>query len=86
MQFEGAVIREQGVVFAVVVVKRHIVDNPAVANTTIKSFVPAFPGLPIILMGQDSFGRSKWFGRRDIARFMANLPLTAIPWRRYNLN
>jgi len=32
MQFEGAVIREQGVTFAVVVVKRHVVENPAVAN------------------------------------------------------
>lgn len=86
MQFEGAVIREQGVTFAVVVVKRHIVDNPTSANQAINSFRPAFPGLPIVLMGQDSFGRAKWFGRQDIARFLANTPLGAIPWRRYSMN
>jgi hypothetical protein len=86
MQFEGAVIREQGITFAVVVVKRHVVENPTAANTTINSFRPAFPGLPIVLMGQDSSGRTKWFGRHDIAKFMANCPLSAIPWQRYRLN
>ncbi len=86
MQFEGAVIREQGVTFAVVVVKRHVVDNPTVADQAINSFRPTFPGLPIVLMGQDSFGRAKWFGRQDIAHFLANTPLGAIPWRRYRLN
>lgn len=86
VQFEGAVIREQGLTFAVVVVKRHVVDNPHTANQAIGSFGPAFPGMPIILMGQDSSGRAKWFGRPDIARFMANTPLGAIPWRRYTLN
>lgn len=86
MQFEGAVIREQGITFAVVVVKRHVVDNPTLANQAINSFRPAFPGLPIVLMGQDSSGRPKWFGRQDIARFLANTPLAAIPWRRYSMN
>lgn len=86
MQFEGAVIREQGVTFAVVVVKRHVVDHPTIANQTINSFRPAFPGLPIVLMAQDSSGHAKWFGRRDLARFLANTPLGAIPWRRYRLN
>lgn len=85
MQFEGAIIREQGITFAVVVVKRHVVDNPTAANVAINSFRPAFPGLPIVLMGQDSFGRAKWFGRQDIANFLAKLPLSAIPWRRYSL-
>ena len=85
MQFEGAVIREQGVTFAVVVVKRHVVENPAVANQAINSFRPAFPGLPVVLMGQDSSGRAKWYGRRDIAQFLANTQLGAIPWRRYSL-
>lgn len=85
MQFEGAVIREQGITFAVVVVKRHVVDNPTTANQAINSFRPAFPGLPVVLMGQDSHGRAKWFGRPDIARFLANTPLGAIPWRRYSM-
>jgi len=86
MTFEGAVVREQNVTFAVVVVKGYIVDNSAEANRTIRSFCPVFPGLPVVLMGQDSYGRPKYYGRRDIVNFLAHVPLQAIPWRKYELN
>jgi hypothetical protein len=86
MQFEGAVIREQDQTFAIVIVKRHILDNQYEAERAVRCFVPAFPGLPIILMAQDSDGTPTYFGRRDIARFLADVPISAIPWRRYRLN
>jgi hypothetical protein len=86
MTFEGAVVKEQNVTFAVVVVKRHVVDNSAEANRAIVSFRPVFLSLPVILMGQDSSGRPKYYGRRDIVNFLAHLPLQAIPWRKYELN
>jgi len=86
MTFEGAVVREQNVTFAVVVVKQHVVDNTTEANRAIGSFGPAFPGLPVVLMGQDGFGRPKYYGRRDIVNFLTRVPLRAIPWRRYELN
>lgn len=86
MQFEGAVVREQGVTFAVVVVKKHIVDNTSEANRAVRSFSPAFPGLPIVLMGQDSRGVPTYFGRRDIANFLASISPSQIPWRRYTIN
>lgn len=86
MTFEGAVVNEQNVTFAVVVVKQHVVDNGAEANRAIVSFSPVFPGLPVVLMGQDSFGRPKFYGRRDIVNFLAHVPLQAIPWRKYEFN
>jgi hypothetical protein len=86
MRFQGAVVREQGVTFAVVIVKRHVLDNHAQANETIRSFRPVFPGVPIVLMGQDESGRATYYGRRDIASFMANVPLRAVPWKEYSLN
>jgi hypothetical protein len=86
MQFEGAVIREQGVSFAVVVVKKHVVDNGSEAQSAIRAFSPAFPGLPVILMGQDGSGRATYFGRQDIAKFLASISPSQIPWRRYTLN
>jgi hypothetical protein len=59
MTFEGAVVKEQHVSFAVVVVKQHVVDNSVEANRAVASFRPVFPGLPVVvLMGQDSFGGS----------------------------
>jgi hypothetical protein len=86
MQFEGAVIREQNVIFAVVIVKKHVVDNRVQADGAIRAFSPAFPGMPVVLMAQDSRGRATYYGRRDISQFLAGVPLNAIPWKRYTLN
>lgn len=86
MQIEGAVLREQGVTFALVVVKRHVVDNHAEAQSAISSFGSVFPGMPIVLMAQDSAGRPTYFGRTDIARFMSNVAPSRVPWKRYTIN
>jgi len=86
MQFEGAVIKEQGLVFALVVVKHHVVQNQHEADKAIKSFQPVFPGVPIVLMGQDSRGVPTYYGRKDISAFMANVPLETVPWKKYTVN
>lgn len=86
MQFDGAIIREQGVTFAIVVVKKHVVDNTSEAQRAVRSFSPAFPGLPVVLMCQDHRGIPIYFGRRDIAKFLAGISPSRIPLRRYTLN
>ena len=53
MTFQGAVIREQGVTFAVVIVKMHVIDSSNEAGRAIAAFQPVFPGLPVVLMAQD---------------------------------
>ena len=85
MRIQGAVIREQGQTFAVVVVKSHVVQSSSAAADVIRSFAPVF-GVPIVLMAQDSRGRPTFYGRPDIARFMASVPLHAVPWREYTIN
>lgn len=85
MKFQGAKIREQGVTFAVVIVKRHIIDNSAEADRTIQCFQPTFPGIPVILMAQDARGVPSYYGRSDISRFMASVPLNAVPWKEYTI-
>jgi hypothetical protein len=86
MRFQGAVIRKQGQTFAVVIVQRHVVDDRSKAVDAIASFTPCFPGIPVVLMAQDSSGRPTYYGRQDISRFLASVPLRAIPWREYTLN
>ena len=86
MKFQGAVIREQGVTFAIVIVKKHVLDNPHSVQNTIQSFAPVFSGCPVVLMAQDHQGHASYYGRRDIVDFMANVPLSAIPWKEYTLN
>lgn len=86
MKFQGAVIKEQGVTFAIVIVKKHIVDNRLKADRTIRSLQPIFPGLPIVLMAQNSRGVPSYYGRPDVARFLANTPLQDIPWKEYTVS
>ena len=85
MTFDGAVIREQGVTFALVVVKSHVVQNRSEAAEAISAFQPHFPGMPVVLVGQDSRGVPTYFGRPDIARFMASVPVSAVPWKTYTI-
>lgn len=86
MRVQGAVIREQGQTFAVVVVKPHIVQNRSKAASAISSFMPIFGGVPVVLMAQDNRGHATYYGRPDISRFMASVPVRSIPWREYSIN
>lgn len=85
MRVQGAVIREQGQTFAVVVVKPHVVQNQTEADNVIRGFIPVFR-VPVVLMAQDGHGRATFYGRQDIANFMSGVPLNAIPWREYTIN
>lgn len=85
MRVQGAVIREQGQTFAIVIVKPHVVQNRAEATSMIESFTPVF-GVPVVLMAQDGRGKPTYFGRQDIAKFMASVPIEAIPWKQYTIN
>lgn len=86
MKLQGAVLREQGITFAIVVVKKHVVDNSISAREAISSFSPLFPGMPIVLMAQDGRGVPTYYGRPDIASFLARVPLHAIPWKEYTIS
>ena len=86
MQIDGAVIREQGITFAVVVVKREVLNTNSQAQDAIRSFMPAFPGMPVVLMAQDHRGVPTYYGRQDISRFMSSVPVHRIPWKRYDIH
>lgn len=86
MKFQGAVIKEQGVTFAVVIVKQHVLNNKVEANQTIQSFRTVFGSIPIVLMAQNARGVPNYYGRRDIARFLARVPPSAIPWKEYTIS
>jgi hypothetical protein len=84
MTFDGAVIREQGVTFAIAVVRRGLLSNPAERDRSLAQFQFYFGGLPIVLMEQDTAGSPTWYGRPDLTRFLQNVPVGSIPWKRYS--
>ena len=85
MNFQGALIKEQGVVFGIIVVPPHVLNNSAEASSVREIGVRTFGPVPIILMAQNSRGVPTYLGRKDIVNFLANVPVQAIPWREYTL-
>jgi len=87
MQFEGALIKEQGVTFAVVIVKRSVLQGRVEADRLSRQFsAQAFGGSPVVLMAQDSSGVPTYYGRSDLSKFMANVPLQAVPWKKFTVS
>ena len=86
MKLQGAIVKEQGIRFAIVVVKQQVVQNRSIADETIQACRPVFSGIPVVLMAQDSRGTPTYYGRRDIAKFMSGVPLSAVRWKEYTIN
>jgi hypothetical protein len=86
MQFEGALVKEQGVTFAIVVVKPYVLNNHSEIDSTRVGFRRYFPGVPIILMAQDHHGVPTYQGRRDIVQFLSKINASRIPWKKYTMN
>jgi hypothetical protein len=86
VKFQGSLIKEQGVTFAIAIVKPHVLNNSIEANKVARSFAPVFGFVPIVLMAQDHRGTPTWYGRHDIVNFLKDKPLSAIPWKEYTLS
>jgi hypothetical protein len=87
MQIDGAIIKEQGIVFAIVIVKSRVTSNSSEADNmwaTLHS-IRDFQGLPIVLALQDSSGIFEYQGRRDIVDFLSSIDSSRIPWMRYTI-
>jgi hypothetical protein len=84
MKFQGAVVKEQGITFAIVIVKPHVLDS-ADREEVRGSFASTFPGVPIILMAQNSRGTPTYHGKPDIVKFLASIDFRRIPWKEYTV-
>ena len=85
MTIQGAVILEQGVTFAVVVVKQSVTNYTSRIIKTRQQLQQFFPNMPIILMSQDSSGTPHYYGRRDFVEFLKTVRLEQIPWKEYHI-
>ncbi len=86
MQFEGAMITEQGVTFGIVIVKPNVLNNPQEQAGARALGTQAFGPVPIVLMAQDGRGVPTFQGRLDIVQFLSNVFVEQIPWQRYTLS
>lgn len=77
-----ALIREQGVEFAVVCVEDRVLSNPSERESAVVAWQSEL-GRPVTLMGAH---RHETFGRSDIVRFLQNVNPSRLPWRRYTVS
>lgn len=86
MRFQGAVIKEQGVTFGVLIVKQHILNDLTRRDALVLEGSRLFGGIPTVLMAQDFNGTPTYYGRSDISKFMASVPFEAVPWKEYTVS
>lgn len=85
MTVEAALVKEQGVTFAVVVINRTVLNMSLRREEIRDAFSLKFGGVPTVLMAQDSNGVPTYNGRRDLVRFLANVPFQALPWKKWSV-
>jgi hypothetical protein len=83
--FDGAIIREQGMTFGIMVVKNHVLLDLGRRDGVVADASRTFGGIPTVLMSQDARGTPTFYGRDDIVRFMARVSLSRVPWKRYRI-
>ncbi len=84
MRFQGALIKEQGQTFAIVIVKPQVIQLQSEANKAREAFTTVFSNMPIILMAQNGRGIPTYQGRPDIVKLLANINPGRIPWKEYS--
>jgi hypothetical protein len=86
MTFDGAIIKEQGITFGIAVVKESVMNNSLEANKAVIRFQAVLRVAPTVLMAQDSQGNPRYYGRKDVVEFLANIDPGRIPWKRYTIS
>lgn len=79
----AAVVREQGVTFAVAVVKDHVLTDRHRADEILQSVARAFGVRLVVLMGERN--RRLLGNRQDVVRFVASIDHRRLPWRAYSV-
>lgn len=85
MTFQGALIKEQGVTFAIVVVESSALQSPATCKKMQLFGHRIFGAVPVVLAAQGSRGSMRYYGRKDIVSFLSKTPAFMIPWKQYTV-
>ncbi len=83
MTFDAALVKEQGVTFAVVLVKSHMFNFITSKKDAISTYRPYFPGVRIILARQQP-GGMEYYGDNKIVAFLSSIHHSQLPWKRYS--
>lgn len=80
-RWQIALVKEQGINFAVASVKDHVIQNRSEAENLISALRVRL-GQPVVLLGAQ---QHRLYGRPDIVRFLSNIDPSRLPWRQIDL-
>ena len=79
----AAVVREQGVTFAVAIMQDWVLTNPQEADRQIPAVAHAL-GCPLVVLMGERNGQLRG-NRRDVVDFVASIDPARLPWCDYRL-
>lgn len=80
----AALVREQGVTFAVALVKDYVLNDPTQSSQMIQA-VGGSLGCPlVVLMGERN--RRLRGNRNDVVQFVSRIDPARLPWRKWSVN
>lgn len=81
--FTAALVKEQGITFAVVMAKDHVLNSQTESDMLIMAMAVSMRCPLIVLMGESN--RRLRGNRQDVVRFVANLHPSRLPWRKWTV-
>ena len=79
----AALVKEQGVTFAVVLVKNHVLNSASAADQMIRTAGQALCCPLVVLMGESN--RKLRGNRQDVVRFVSKLHPSQLPWKKWSI-
>lgn len=83
-QLTAALVREQGVTFAVALVKNHVLNSSATADEMIQGVASALGCPLVVLMGESN--RKLRGNRQDVVNFVSRLHPSQLPWKKWTIS
>ena len=80
--YDVALIREQGINFAVVCVPDGLIASPSQRDQAVRAWCRQL-GMPVALLGAR---QHRTYGRADIVRWLSSISLSRLPWRRVTVS
>ncbi|HZK83301.1 MAG TPA: hypothetical protein VFC58_01205 [Desulfosporosinus sp.] len=79
-QFSSAIITEQDKKVAIVSVQQAVLHNATDAIMIIKALLPAFDGIPVVLVTKNKEGVPAYYGRSDLVLLLENININEASW------
>jgi len=85
MEFNAAIVKNDGFNFVVVIVKREVMEDSFSISQARDVFKKFFPLYTVVLMAQDARGDGIYDGPEEIIKYLSKIKPEKLPWSSYTV-